>query len=392
MSRRVDDYGTTTALLLQLVVTLSSGETLTFGTDETWRSTSSHILRADLIAGEVHDLRQRVAWHDWPRGSSVRVEDHGYAQLSASPAPPVRQIEELRPDSVRDLTSDRSIVDVGQNINGWVRLRGLGPAGQRDHAHLRRVARQGRRRHAGPRRLPGLHRGGSSSPSRSTGSPLQASTARCSSLGTAPRAFSTSGSRATTERSPPTTSPPSSSTPISTPIGAFECSDDRINRLHHIAEWSFRDNACDIPTDCPTRERAGWTGDWQIFIETAAFLYDVHGFTVKWLRDLAAEQRPDGKVTNLVPESHPGDARPPGHWPLIEGSAGWGDAAVHVPWVLLPDHRRHPGPDRPVGVDAGVGRLRRPRRRHPAPRVSGGPRRRTGAARALPLGQRMALR
>lgn len=116
--------------------------------------------------------------------------------------------------------------------------------------------------------------------------------------------------------------------------GEFECSDDRINALHRIAEWSFRDNACDIPTDCPTRERAGWTGDWQIFVETAAFLADVGGFSVKWLRDLAAEQRSDGKVTSLVPESHPGDDRPPGHWPLIEGSSGWGDAAVHVPWVI----------------------------------------------------------
>ena len=38
--------------------------------------------------------------------------------------------------------------------------------------------------------------------------------------------------------------------------------------------WSFRGNACDIPTDCPTRERAGWTGDWQVFVPVAAFLYD----------------------------------------------------------------------------------------------------------------------
>ena len=39
--------------------------------------------------------------------------------------------------------------------------------------------------------------------------------------------------------------------------GWFSCSDERINRLHEAAEWSLRDNACDIPTDCPHRERAG---------------------------------------------------------------------------------------------------------------------------------------
>ena len=65
--------------------------------------------------------------------------------------------------------------------------------------------------------------------------------------------------------------------------------------------WSFRDNACDIPTDCPHRERAGWTGDWQLFVPTAAFLYDVAGFSTKWLRDVAADQWPDGTVANISP-------------------------------------------------------------------------------------------
>src|SRR5690606_12093640 len=117
-------------------------------------------------------------------------------------------------------------------------------------------------------------------------------------------------------------------------VGSFECSDERINALHEISERSLLGNVCDIPTDCPTRERAGWTGDWQVRVETASFLYDVYGVSQKWLRDLAADQRPDGTVGNLVPESHPGDDRFPAIWPLTEGSAGWGDAAVHVPWAL----------------------------------------------------------
>ena len=86
-----------------------------------------------------------------------------------------------------------------------------------------------------------------------------------------------------------------------TRTGWFRCSDERINRLHEAAVWSLRGNACDVPTDCPTRERAGWTGDWQIFVPTAAFLYDVAGFSTKWLRDLAAEQWSSGLVANLAP-------------------------------------------------------------------------------------------
>ncbi len=117
-----------------------------------------------------------------------------------------------------------------------------------------------------------------------------------------------------------------------TRTGWFRCSDERINRLHEAAVWSLRGNACDIPTDCPTRERAGWTGDWQIFVPTAAFLYDVAGFSTKWLRDVAAEQWASGLVANLAP-SPPSESEG-GPLAGLNGSAGWGDAAIIVPWEI----------------------------------------------------------
>ena len=71
--------------------------------------------------------------------------------------------------------------------------------------------------------------------------------------------------------------------------------------------WSFRGNACDIPTDCPTRERAGWTGDWQLYVPTAAFLYDV-GRLLR--RSGCATSPPPSGPTARVPQHVP-DARPP---------------------------------------------------------------------------------
>jgi alpha-L-rhamnosidase len=116
--------------------------------------------------------------------------------------------------------------------------------------------------------------------------------------------------------------------------GWFQCSERRINDLHEAAVLSFRGNACEIPTDCPHRERSGWTGDWQLFAPTAAFLYDVAGFSDRWLRDLASDQWPDGRVTNHVPD--PGG--PVGHQhpvsQFLTGSAGWGDAATLVPQTM----------------------------------------------------------
>ncbi len=333
VARRVDDYGTTTALLAELVVTTANGVIRTFGTDRSWRAISSHILRADLIAGEVHDLRCRRDWSEWQSWEPVGVEDHGFNQLVRSTAPPVRRIEELRPVSVRKLAPDRWVVDVGQNISGWVRLQRLGPAGTTialTHGEWLDHHGDVTQEHLYARSI-------------STDLDLPFQTDVIISAGVEGEVFeprhSTKGFQYVRvegdlgELSADDLTAVVVHTELA-PIGSFECSNDRINALHRMADWSFRGNACDIPTDCPTRERAGWTGDWQIFIETAAFLYDVKGFSVKWLRDLAAEQRPDGKVTSLVPESHPGDDRPPAFWPHTEGSSGWGDAAVHVPWML----------------------------------------------------------
>ncbi len=76
--------------------------------------------------------------------------------------------------------------------------------------------------------------------------------------------------------------------------GWFECSDERVNRLHENVVWGMRGNFLDVPTDCPQRdERLGWTGDLTAFAPTACFLYDVAGFLASWLADLAAEQTDD---------------------------------------------------------------------------------------------------
>ena len=111
--------------------------------------------------------------------------------------------------------------------------------------------------------------------------------------------------------------------------GWFRCSDQRLNRFHDITEWSFRDNACEIPTDCPQRERAGWTGDWQLFIPTGAFLYDVAGFSLKWLRDVAAEQLDDGRIINYSPDPLRQHIRDTGMW---LGCRGRRDGAMPSSW------------------------------------------------------------
>ena len=340
VARRVDDYGNTTALLAQLELTLESGNVITLGTDATWRSCASHILRADLIAGEVHDLRRRIrGWAepgtDRSSWDGVRVADHGFDSLCVSPAPPVRRVEELRPVSIRELARRRWVVDFGQNSNGWVRLRKLGPIGtQITLIYGEALDRDGDVTQANV----------ASGVSAAAGESVTFQVDTVISAGSEdddvfePRHSTKGFQYVRVDGHPgPLQIDDITSIVVHTDFrrtGSFACSDERINRLHCVAEWSFRGNACDIPTDCPTRERAGWTGDWQIYVETAAYLYDVAGFSRKWLHDLAAEQWENGAVTNLVPEPHPMDDREPAYWKTLVGSAGWGDAAVHIPWEI----------------------------------------------------------
>lgn len=117
--------------------------------------------------------------------------------------------------------------------------------------------------------------------------------------------------------------------------GRFACSDPRLNRLHNNVVWSQRANFLSIPTDCPQRERVGWTGDIQVFAPAATNNAEVHGFLARWLRNLRADQRPDGRIPIVSPfppsmaalEGQPGIGG-------IVAAAGWGDAIIRVPLAL----------------------------------------------------------
>ena len=333
--RAFNAYGTTTAFLAELHVELRTGEKLVFGTDDSWRSTASHILAADLIAGEVHDHRRRVVgWAEagidrtgWHR---VRVADHGYAELCATIGPPVRRIEEIAAVSVTEIAPGRHIVDFGQNSNGWIHLDDLGPEGtELTIAYGEWLDPDGDVTQANVDHA-------AFAVSRENPIPFQTDTVISAGDGSGfePR-HSTKGFQYVRIVGHPGPLDPASIASVVvhtdlTRVGGFECSDERINRLHRVADWSFRGNACEIPTDCPTRERSGWVGDWQLYVDTAAYLYDVGDFSAKWLRDLEADQLADGRVTSIVPDPSP-DAP---IWRESHGSAGWGDAAVHVPWEL----------------------------------------------------------
>ncbi len=331
--RAADQFGTRTALRLQLE---TGAGTVLARTGEHWRTAASHVLAVDLIGGQHEDRRRhdagvhRPTYDDasWTPATTRTVD----VAVVASVAPPVRRVEEIRPVSVRQLPDGAFLADLGQNIAGWVRLSALGPEGtELTLRHGEHLGADGDLTTAHldvdfpilPERLP-LGQVDVVVSAGVVGDTFE------------PR-FATKGFRYVRIEGHPGPLGADDLTGVVVHsdlrrTGWFECSDERINRLHDAVVWSLRGNLIDVPTDCPQRERAPWTGDWQVFAQTAAYLVDVDAFTRKWLRDVTIDQLPDGKVVNMSPcAPFEGAAGP---LAFLHGSAGWGDVVVGAPWDL----------------------------------------------------------
>ena len=113
---------------------------------------------------------------------------------------------------------------------------------------------------------------------------------------------------------------------------SFKSGHALVNRLVENTVWSLRSNFIEVPTDCPQRdERLGWTGDAQVFAGTACWLAEVQPFLRKYLREVMADQRPNGAIAHFSPDPSRLKPMPGLDW---SGSTGWGDVITILPWQL----------------------------------------------------------
>ena len=327
-TRDADMYGPQTAFLAQLELE-SGGQRTVVGTDGSWDVSATEIVSADLMAGQRVDFRRGHG----ATGHAV-LRDGSFTTLTGPVAPPTRIVEELSPVSITRLANGNQIVDLGQNINGWIRLSRLGAPGKTvTMVYGEALSADGdvTQEHLRPHdfRNPGQFLGAGQVDSVvASGAPGEVFEPRHTTHGF--QYVAVQGLDADLE---PTDIVGCMVQTQLERLGTFNCSDDRLNRLHDIVEWSFRGNACEVPTDCPQREKAGWTGDWQLFVPTAAYLFDVAGFTAKWLRDVRTDQWDNGVVVNISPSPGPEVTRAE-FMAFTNGSSGWGDAVVMVPWEI----------------------------------------------------------
>ena len=110
---------------------------------------------------------------------------------------------------------------------------------------------------------------------------------------------------------------------------SFDCSHELINKLVESTRWSTKNNHADVPTDCPTRERHAWTGDAQIFCNTAAYFFDYVPMVRKYVLDMCDGQRKNGVFRQITPVGGIDF-----YMNAMDGSAGWSDAGVLIPYRI----------------------------------------------------------
>ncbi|SFW78439.1 glycoside hydrolase family 78 protein [Chitinophaga sancti] len=304
---QANHYGKTLALLYQMEITYTDDTKETIISDENWKSTTGKIAYSELYNGETIDNRKESStWHP------VKVVNYSFDNLVPTTSELVTKHETFKPAAVITTPKGETVIDFGQNLSGFIHFKASGKAGDSiilEHGEV--LDKAGNFYNAN------LRTAAAKDVFILSGKGEEYFEPHFTYHGF--RYVRVSGSVKPVQTEAVTLY---SDCPLT---GDFECSNPMINQLQHNILWSQNDNFVDIPTDCPQRdERLGWTGDAQTFSKTAAFNRNVNNFFAKWLKDLAADQLPNGAVPFVVPNLM-GDAA---------GAAGWADAATVIPWTI----------------------------------------------------------
>ncbi len=313
-----NQYGTQTKLLSQLEITHSDGSVQTIISDESWAwSNDGEIRFADNKDGEIIDARMQPSY-----AGHALVTSHP-VMPTASDNVPVTEHEHLTP--VRLVTpSGKNVLDFGQNIAGYASFTVNAHAGQvirlrfgelldadgeftQQNIQLRRkdfvtprqevvyTCKEGENRYKTTFAIFGFQY-------------ILVET----DVPFSPEDFTAIAVYSDLERT-----------------GWFESNNALLNQFVENTVWSAKNNHADLPTDCPTRERHGWSGDAQIFCPTASYLFDYLPFAEKYLNDLYDWQTKNGCLPQIAPEGGTDF-----YMRSMNGSVGWADAGVLMPYVL----------------------------------------------------------
>ena len=319
-----NQYGTETKLLAQLEISYADGKRDLIVTDESWDWSNDGPIRfADNKDGEVVNANREPSYSGKAKATNHQVIPTASNNVS------VTEHEQFTP-TVSKSPNGKWLLDFGQNIAGYVSFRIQAKASQKLTFRFGELLDE-----EGNLTLKNIQ-----CVSKEKASPLQQIIYTCregwNDYKTTFAVFGFQYAEVDTdiELQPEDVTAIAVYSDIAQ-TGFFESSNALLNRFVDATVWSTKGNSLDIPTDCPTRERHGWTGDAQIFFETANYLFDYAAFSKKYLKDVYDWQKKDGRLPQIAPYGGVDFYM----WTL-NGSVGWSDAGILIPyrfWKLYGD-------------------------------------------------------
>lgn len=317
-------YGEQPLVMGQIELTDKNGQRTYIVTDEgfSW-SDDGPVRFNDMKDGETYDAAMTPSYSGKAR---TAVWD---AEVCASNNVPVHEKERFTP-KVLETPDGSTVLDFGQNLAGYVRFSIQGTPG-----HTVKLTMGEMLDEEGDFTLSNLVQEYDFAPDYCDDSRFQTITYRCGSdqRETYQPRFTVQGFQYVKLENWPEPVVPEHFEAIAVysdmdQLSRFECSSEDLNQLVKNTLWSMKGNFLDVPTDCPTRERAAWTGDAQLFFNAGCYFMDFSAFFRKWIRDMFDDQAEDGKIYNIVPHVAPHE----GMSDMVEGSSGWTDAGILIPY------------------------------------------------------------
>ncbi len=298
------------------------GTVETIGTDGVWRVTTGPYLFDAIRNGVLYDSRKwpdgwdsagfdASAWH------AAEVVSGPGGDLQWDSGPPVRITRTFRPVRVEPVGENKWLFDAGRNIAGWVRLRVHGVPGGRVRLRYRELRRPDGS--LDPRNESLVFTGPFQTDAFILGATEETLEPRFVYHGF--RYIEVSGALRPPRLEDMTVCVVGTDFEAA---GGFTCSNELINKIQDATLRAYRSNFVGIPTDCPHREKNGWTGDAQLAVETGLFNYDSAPAYARWLEDMGACQAPNGDFPGIVPS---------GGWGYGTGPA-WDAAFFVIPWQV----------------------------------------------------------
>ncbi len=315
-------------LLLRLEIETADGRTQTLLSDTTWKASTGPITFNNIYSGENYDARLEQKGWDAPGFNDSAWEaalemPAPKGKMVAQMMPPIRVTKTLPAVKVTEPKPGVFIYDFGQNFSGFPRLKISGPAGatitmkcaERLHADgtLDQSAIAKYMLHKPPQIFQ-----------------TNNYTLKGDGIETWQPRFTYQGFQYVEVTGAPGKLGPENLEGLfihtDVPLaGEFTCSNPLLNKILETARWAYLSNLQSIPTDCPQREKNGWTGDAQLASEQGLFNYDGVAVYRKWINDVADNQEPNRRLSVIIPDSGWGMS-------IFSYAPAWDAAFFEIPW------------------------------------------------------------